>query len=882
MCIDSLVGKRSIASVRRALEGLKTYPKERIDRSDVLSKAYHKAMERIQQQKGDLPADAMTVLAWVVKSKKPLQLGTLRLILAIDTEKCIIDEDNFPTADHITQACAPLVVIESETQEARLAHYTIQEYFEGSNNNWMEKSQQLIANTCMSYLSFSTIRSVFENENDDEGHFHDYATEFWAHHTEEALSLQGLEAQRVIHFLEQREKSDLWHDSLMQIDLARTNLSTYKMDDLLQISEQVVELHVAACLGLSGIVAELINKGCNPDVRDKRNRSPLWWAAYNGHAGIVEFLLKQNVNIEVKDTFFYATPLKLAARRGASSIVRLLLDKDADLEPGNRNETGSRVTIWEEVYSTLTSVDEMFPPYSPDTFDIFENNWWCLGPLALAAEKGHEEVSALLLRRGAKTEIKSVYGPETSPLHAAVWAGRESIVKLLLTHGADVELRDEKDLTALHIASISNWTSMIELLLSNDADINSQGEDGYTALHFAATIDGKLSTLNVLLAHGANVDIQDDNGSTALSIALWDRNLDMVETLLDRGADVKVQNKAGGTALHIAARLNVEDVAQQLLAHGAGVDIRNGNGQTALHVAVDHDDSRVAEILLAYGANVNIRDNDGRTALHIAASSDYCPAERLLARGADVNIRDNEGRTALHIAASSAYYLVELLLARGADVNIRDNKASTALHIMAESGDMRLTAVLLEQGAHIDAENEQGETALMIASRHGFQEIVDLLIAQGAKYSEQSILSCAIISRLWPAVERLIKKGVTIDEDAAVCGGRMLISVIDKGDLSLLNWLLQYNVDVNYCDWDRGDPLHRAVETGNLAIISRLLKVDGIYIAKTLSKTPFNPLELALRRRNREIVKLLITRGYGGPEALRFLEGPFPSGRIIF
>ncbi|PTB49730.1 hypothetical protein M431DRAFT_96787, partial [Trichoderma harzianum CBS 226.95] len=326
MYIDSLVGKRSIASVRRALEGLKTYPKESKDRSDVLSKAYHKAMERIQQQKGDLPADAMAILAWVVKSKKPLSVGTLRLILAIDIEKSMIDEDNFPTAGHITQACAPLVVIESETQEARLAHYTIQEYFERSNNNWMENSQQLIANTCMSYLSFSTIRSVFKNENDGEGNFHNYATEFWSHHTEEALSLQGFDAQRVIHFFDQKEKSDLWHDSLMQIDLARTNLSADKLEDLLQISEQVVELHVAACLGLSGIVAELINKGCDPDVRDKRNRSPLWWAAYNGHAGIVEFLLKQKVNIEVKDTFFYTTPLKLAAKRGALSIVRLLLN----------------------------------------------------------------------------------------------------------------------------------------------------------------------------------------------------------------------------------------------------------------------------------------------------------------------------------------------------------------------------------------------------------------------------------------------------------------------------------------------------------------------------------------------------------------------------
>ncbi|KAJ4861517.1 ankyrin repeats (3 copies) domain-containing protein [Trichoderma breve] len=682
MYIDSLVGKRSIASVRRALEGLKTYPKERIDRVDVLSKAYHKAMERIQQQKGDLPTDAMTILAWVVKSKKPLPLGILRLILAIDTRKCMIDEDNFPTASHITQACAPLVVIESETQEARLAHYTIQEYFERSNNNWMEKSQQLIANTCMSYLSFSTIRSVFKNENDDEGNFHNYATEFWAYHTEAALLIQGLEIQRVESFLHIRMNSDLWHDSLMQIDLARTNLSTHETDDLLQISEQVVELHVAACLGLSGIVAELINKGCDPDVRDKRNRSPLWWAAYNGHAGIVELLLRQKVNIEVKDTFFYTTPLKLAAKRGASSIVRLLLDKDADLEPGNRNQAGSPVIVSKEVRSALISVDEMFQPHSTDTF---EENWWCLSPLALAAKGGHEEVSALLLTGGAKTEIKSDYGPEIPPLHVAVEADRESIVKLLLTHGADVEMRDGEGSTALHIASISSQMSIIELLLSNGADIKSQDKAGFTALHLAALND-RANIVQLFLSNGADVRAQAKRGVTALhDTAMSDGKLSTVNALLANGASIDTQDKSGCTSLRIAAESSSANVIEPFLAHGAAVDIQDNSGSTALSIAVGDESLDIVEVLLAHGADVNVRDKEGRTALHIAAYGNFDDiAERLLAHGAGVDIRNGDGQTALHIAVS--YYdssVVEILLAYGADVNIPDNDGRTALHIAA-------------------------------------------------------------------------------------------------------------------------------------------------------------------------------------------------------
>ncbi|KAL7789629.1 ankyrin repeat-containing domain protein [Trichoderma afarasin] len=749
--IDSLVGKRSVASIRRALGGLKTFSEETRNRSDVLNTAYHKAMERIQQQKGDLPTDAMTILAWVVKSRKPLPLGTLRLILAIDTEKFKIDEDNFPTADHITQACAPLVLIESKTQEARLAHYTIQEYFERSNNTWMEKSQKLIANTCMSYLSFSTIRSVFKNKVDDEGYFHSYATEFWAYHTEEALSTRGLEVQRVMHFLDKREKSALWHDSLMQIDLARTHLSASSTDELLQISEHVVELHVAACLGLSDVVAELIKMGCDPDVRDKRNRSPLWWAAYNGHAGIVELLLEQKVDIEVKDTFSYRTPLKLAAKRGLVSIVGLLLDKDANLEPGNRDETRSPVMDSVEVGGTLALVNAKFRPYNLDTFD---DNWWYLSPLASAAEGGHEDISAMLLRCGAKIETKNDYGPTISALNVAVDVDHGSIVKLLLAHGADMEIRDEEGLTALQIAVKGRRPNIVHLLLSYGADINTRDEEGCTPLHKSTS-------------------------------------------------------------------LRSEGVLKILLANGADMELRDNAGWTALQVASRHDETKVVELLLANGADVEARDQEGCTALHIAT---------------------------------------------------RFNQLSAA-------------DFLLSQGADIEAKNKHGETPLIIASRYRSQETFNALISHGADmaardHTGQSVLSWAMASSAFPAAEivkLLISKNFTLEKyDVGLYGGRMLLIAVEEDDASLLDWLLQYNVDVNYRDRLGWAPLHWAVEKGYITIVSRLLEVDGID-ADAKNGSGFDALTMAFRGARKEIAKLLINSGkvrtaFGRPEFLDFLR----------
>ncbi|KKP04618.1 hypothetical protein THAR02_03308 [Trichoderma harzianum] len=890
MYIDSLVGKRSIASIRRALDDLKSPPQETKDRSDVLSKAYHKAMERIRQQKGDLPKDAKTILEWVVKSKKPLPVGTLRLILAIDTEKCLIDQDNFPTAYHITQACAPLVVIESTTQTVRLAHYTIQEYFERSNNSWMKEADMSIANTCMSYLSFSNIRSVFKFQDDADRNFHNYATEFWAYHTEEALSVQGLEAQEVVHFLKNEANSDLWHDCLMQIDLARTNLFASTKDDLLQISERVlsvqgfrsqeedlerdyifekildnllqisekvVELHVAACLGLSDIVAELINKGYDPDVRDKRNRSPLWWAAYNGHAGIVELLLEQNVDTEVKDTLSYRTPLKLAAERGPVSVVRLLLDKDADLEPGNKDETGSPIIVSQDVHERLASAKAMFRPYSTDTF---EEVWCCLSPLALAAKEGHKDISTLLLRRGAKIETKSDCGSTMSALHVAIKADRESIVKLLLSHGADMEIQDEEGSTALHIAVIHGRTSIAELLLLNNAVIKSQNKKGLTALHIAA-MHGRTSTVELLLLNGADITWRDEGGSTVLHTAAMYGQTSIVELLLSNGADITWRDKRGLTVFSIAAMNGQTSIVELLLAHGADMEIRYEDGMTALQMAIQNCRPEVAKLLFLHGADIKVRDKNGLTALHFAA-------------------------------LSVAHDSVQFLLTHGAHIETRDHKGCTPLHLAARSNNPRAIEILLAHGGDIEARNQHGETPLITASRNKSREAADLLFTQGADpavydNAGQSILSCAISLWLWPTVEQLVTKGIILEEGEAIVCDEMLHSVIARKSILLVNFFLKYGVNVNRSydinvnyrskyelrgPW-AGNALHKAVASGCVTIVSRLLEVDGIDVGAKDSRG-LDPVTAAIRGGKKEIARLLLKSGRvrPAPGQERFFE----------
>ncbi|KAK9441880.1 Pfs, NB-ARC and Ankyrin domain protein [Metarhizium brunneum] len=149
------------------------------------------------------------------------------------------------------------------------------------------------------------------------------------------------------------------------------------------------------------LVFLLCDRGADIDIRDRNGRTPLSWAAWNGHEAVVKLLLEKGANIEAIDNLYDQTPLLWAAGDGHEAVVKLLLEKGADIKA--KDDTGQT-------------------------------------PLSWAAKNGHEAVVRLLLEKGADIDIRDRNG--RTPLSWAAWNGREAVVKLLLEKGANIEAID--------------------------------------------------------------------------------------------------------------------------------------------------------------------------------------------------------------------------------------------------------------------------------------------------------------------------------------------------------------------------------------------------------------------------------------------------------
>lgn len=158
--------------------------------------------------------------------------------------------------------------------------------------------------------------------------------------------------------------------------------------------------------------------------------------ATTAYTATAELLIKYGADIEARKAETGETPLHIASKCGQLDMVRLLLEKGAD------------------VNAILGMVGTTF---------------------FIASASGDLELVRLLHKHGA--DICIGY-----PLHAAVEAGHRDLAELLVSMGADVNLRDVYENVPLSLAARNGHTAIAQMLLDNGANVNATSIKECTSL----------------------------------------------------------------------------------------------------------------------------------------------------------------------------------------------------------------------------------------------------------------------------------------------------------------------------------------------------------------------------------------------------------------
>lgn len=406
-------------------------------------------MQRIRDQAEEDVNLANRIILWVLRAFRPMKLTELQQALAVAPGESELDESAIIDEDLLLSVCAGLVIVERESNNVCLVHYSAKQYFDWNQPGDISGADLYMAKTCLTYLLFDDFAKGFDGSEEqlvEEANAFPlipYAAAYWGYHFQKA---QDNEVRFLAtNLLQHRTK----------LASAYRYMSAWGSKGWVRVFNG---LHIAALFG-SAQLAQMVLRARDMDINLQNDvgQTPLSVACKNGALTLVETLLAvKDVDVNAGRDTLTGTALHSAAAFGHPKLVRTLLDRGADIH-------------------ALTSRLHT--------------------PLHTAAEAGHVRIIELFLHAGSDVQAKTDTG--TTALYRSIRSRNLDALLTLLRHDQDVNVATWDSWTPLHEAVECNQVAMAQELLRVGADTGIRNADGHTAVDMAEFL-GRKSIVEVL------------------------------------------------------------------------------------------------------------------------------------------------------------------------------------------------------------------------------------------------------------------------------------------------------------------------------------------------------------------------------------------------
>ena len=299
-------------------------------------------------------------------------------------------------------------------------------------------------------------------------------------------------------------------------------------------------------IGDPDLLSILIDGGADVNLPDRDGESPLLFVALRNNATLTDYLKTRGARLASAQEEFL-----LAASRGDITTLRRILA--VPIPPPARHAASAqrkyRASIVNHVFA------EGFTPLiiaasRGDTVavklilasgaDVEAADADGNTALMHAIEDGHSSTISALLDAGADPQTVNK-GGITTLLQAATFHDDPNLVHDLLDRGVAANGASEINETPLMAAACYDHPETMKILLRHHVPVDAQSNEGLTALSEAA-ICGSVEAVKLLIDAGADQGIKDGNGKTALDYAIRQGRED-IQTIL-KGGSPKPQTPA--------------------------------------------------------------------------------------------------------------------------------------------------------------------------------------------------------------------------------------------------------------------------------------------------------------------------------------------------